>query len=201
MSRKNPKGRVSQAIRWAVENGYTVTEDGVAMGPTGPLKGTIKNKRAKHTGHERVAYWHISIRMDATGTIPVPIHRFVAFLKYGEVSMQAGTVTRHLDSDPHNNHWDNIAIGTQSDNMMDRPEEERIAHAKKAARARRRLEDRDVKRLLRLRAGGAKYTALTTMFGISKSLVSGVVNGTQYPEFDLLRIELGLKKQETANHE
>jgi hypothetical protein len=36
-----------------------------------------------------------------------------------ETSFEEGTVVRHLNGDPGSNAWDNIAIGTMSDNMFD----------------------------------------------------------------------------------
>jgi hypothetical protein len=38
--------------------------------------------------------------------------------KYGDLLYEEGTVVRHLNGDPGSNAWDNIAIGTMSDNMF-----------------------------------------------------------------------------------
>lgn len=52
----------------------------------------------------------------------VGIHRFVAWMKYGESIYQPGIVCRHLDCDKLNNSFENIAIGTQKDNYHDTPQ-------------------------------------------------------------------------------
>jgi len=179
--------KTSSAIRQALAKGYSVSKKGIPSGPRGTLGGYTKDKGG-------VLYLHISFN-DGKMTRPIPVHRMVAFLKFGEASMRQGTLTRHLNGDSLDNRWSNIEIGTDRDNIMDQTKEARVAHAKKAARAKRRLSDSQVKQLLRLRARGVKYAELEAKFGISKSLINGVVTGKQYPEFDSLRQELGLTKE------
>jgi hypothetical protein len=50
-----------------------------------------------------------------------------------ETSYEEGTVVRHLNGDPGSNAWDNIAIGTMSDNMFDIPKQIRIRRAEHAS--------------------------------------------------------------------
>ena len=116
----------------------------------------------------------------------------IAFLKFGEDSMAEGVVTRHLNGDGLDNRWENIAIGTQSDNMYDRDKVERVRHAKVAARAHRRFTDTEVEKILRRKAGGWTYKRLSKVYGGSRGLLCDIVNGKQYPEFLTLREELGL---------
>jgi hypothetical protein len=59
-------------------------------------------------------------------SINIAIHRLQAFQKYGDLLYEEGTVVRHLNGDPGSNAWDNIAIGTMSDNMFDIPKQIRI---------------------------------------------------------------------------
>ncbi len=49
----------------------------------------------------------------------IRLHRFQAWLKYGDAIYQEGIVCRHLDGNPKNNAPDNIALGSASENMMD----------------------------------------------------------------------------------
>jgi hypothetical protein len=65
----------------------------------------------------------------------VMVHRFQAYAKYGDKAFEKGIVVRHLNGNSLDNSWDNIAIGTQHDNMMDIPKELRISHAQKAGDA------------------------------------------------------------------
>lgn len=63
----------------------------------------------------------------------INLHRLQAFQKYGRAMYAPGLVCRHLDGNSQNNHYDNIAIGTQSQNMMDQSPEVRLKRAKHAA--------------------------------------------------------------------
>jgi len=64
----------------------------------------------------------------------INLHRLQAFHKYGRAMYAPGLVCRHLDGNSQNNHYNNIAIGTQSQNMMDRSPEARLQSAKHAAK-------------------------------------------------------------------
>lgn len=66
--------------------------------------------------------------------LQIRVHRLQAWQKFGDAMYAPGIVCRHLDGNSKNNHRDNIGIGTQSDNMMDRRPEDRRAHAMKANR-------------------------------------------------------------------
>lgn len=61
-----------------------------------------------------------------TNIYPMKIHRLVAYIKYGNAALRKGIDTRHLNGDKLDNSWDNIAIGTRSDNMQDMPKELRM---------------------------------------------------------------------------
>lgn len=64
----------------------------------------------------------------------VSVHRLQAWFKFGEALYADKIQVRHLDGNPLNNHADNLALGTQSQNMMDRPAENRRASAYIASR-------------------------------------------------------------------
>jgi hypothetical protein len=63
----------------------------------------------------------------------IPVHRLQAYQKFGDTIFDKNVVVRHLDGNPQNNSYENIGIGTQSENMYDIPKEKRIAHAKHAS--------------------------------------------------------------------
>lgn len=46
-------------------------------------------------------------------------HRVVAYRKFGEIVFEKGMCVRHLDGNKSNNHPDNLAIGTNQDNIDD----------------------------------------------------------------------------------
>lgn len=102
----------------AFNRGYRVTEEGVLLNPRGVRVGVPSSE----------GYITTQIRVDKR-RVQFRCHRLQAYQKYGEMLYEEGIVTRHLDGDRENNSWENIAIGTQSDNMMDIPEQVRIKRA------------------------------------------------------------------------
>ena len=81
-------------------------------------------------------YMEFAIRCDGEKRPQnVPVHGLQAYQKFGNKIFEPGIVVRHLDGNSLNNNFDNIEIGTQQENMMDIPAEQRIAHAKHAASA------------------------------------------------------------------
>ena len=104
------------------------------------------------------------------------VHRFNAWFKFGDKIYEPNIVCRHLDGNPLNNHQDNIAIGTQSDNMMDRPESVRHAHA--FATSRHAMKHDHVAIIEFYRVNGFNKTLIE--FGISsKGTLSYIINKTQ----------------------
>lgn len=62
-------------------------------------------------------------------SIHIGVHRLLAFQKYGNKIFENGIEVRHLDGNPNNNFYENVAIGTHSQNMMDKPKEQRSKNA------------------------------------------------------------------------
>lgn len=74
------------------------------------------------------------------------LHRLQAWQKYGEAMHAAGIVCRHLDGNALNNHHDNIAIGTQSENIMDQSLEIRKSRAQNAANSLKKHDWQEVRK-------------------------------------------------------
>lgn len=51
----------------------------------------------------------------------IPIHKFISYIKFGDIAITRGIVTRHLNDNNADNSWDNIGIGTVKDNWYDMP--------------------------------------------------------------------------------
>jgi len=107
----------------AALRGYVVTEDGILLNPKGI-------KIAGYLNH--MGYYKTQIRVKGVITELCP-HRLQAFQKYGNKLFEKGIIVRHLNGISTDNSWDNILVGTQSDNMLDIPEQIRIKKAKYAA--------------------------------------------------------------------
>jgi hypothetical protein len=99
-----------------IKKGYTIDKEGSVKNPKGEIiEGSIYN------GYRKYSLTNFTLRG----------HKFQAYIKYGDKSLEKGMVVRHKNNNSLDNSWDNILIGTQSDNMMDRPKEERVKHSEK----------------------------------------------------------------------
>ncbi len=109
--------------RLATERGYKVTNDGVLLNAKNKSIGSLDGY-----GYKRIA-------LEFNGRkLVLFAHRLQAYQKYGEAIYSKGILVRHLDGDKTNNSIDNIAIGTNRDNIMDRPVEDRVRHANNATK-------------------------------------------------------------------
>jgi hypothetical protein len=79
-------------------------------------------------------YWRFNCG-PKNARIQIRVHRLQAWQKYGDAIYAPGMVCRHLDGNSFNNHRDNIALGTQSDNMMDKSPKNRRIDALRASRS------------------------------------------------------------------
>jgi hypothetical protein len=98
------------------------------------------------------------------------VHRLQAFQKFGEEIFKEGIVVRHLNGDSTDNSYDNIAIGTQSDNVLDVPKENRIKNSSNANKK------YDHKAILKDREDGLSFSEIMAKHGISsKGTVSFII--------------------------
>jgi hypothetical protein len=105
-----------------IKRGYVVTEDGMLLNPKGARVGNI----------DKQGYVQSSIRIGKKVAV-FYAHRLQAFQKYGDKLFVDGVVTRHINGNSLDNSWNNIVIGSHSENMMDIPEQIRIKKAKHAS--------------------------------------------------------------------
>lgn len=105
-------------VKHAFERGFDIDKEGQMYG--------IKGRPI--TGSNDKGYIHGGIRIDGK-TRKVFAHRLQAYKKFGDAMFEDGIMVRHLDGNPSNNSWDNIEIGTQSDNMMDIDSDTRLTKA------------------------------------------------------------------------
>ncbi len=115
-------GRLTDYLLHSIEKGYIIDGAGNVWYRGGVVGGYINNE----------GYKVFSIRCNSE-TVKVYVHRLHAYQKFGSDIFKDGVKARHINGDPLDNTWDNIGIGTHSDNMMDIPESVRIAKAKHAA--------------------------------------------------------------------
>lgn len=147
----------------AVQKGYTVDDFGNVWFDN-------KMRRLNLDG----MYYRFSIRDLKGKPISIPVHKLQAYQKFGEAIFEPGIVVRHLDGNSMNNSYDNIQIGTQSDNMYDIPVEERITHAKKASLKHIKFNAEEVKKFYN---ENRSYKKTMDFFKIpSKSTLHNILN-------------------------
>lgn len=103
----------------AYEKGYRVDENGNLI--------SFTDKRRK-TREDSDGYLGVSYRVDGECS-ELKVHQLMAYQKFGGRFLNEDLVVRHLDGDPSNNEPENIALGTPSQNAMDKPKEQRIKDA------------------------------------------------------------------------
>lgn len=89
------------------------------------------NWKPRLYGKQRYPYMEIWIDKKVQA---FPLHKFCAYLLYGDKAFEKGIVVRHKDGNTLNLSKDNILLGTHSQNNMDKPKHKRI-YAAKCARA------------------------------------------------------------------
>ena len=118
-------------------------------------------------------YTQTRIRIDGK-TVKINAHRLQAYQKFGDKVFEKGIVVRHLDGDKTNFSYKNIEIGTQSDNMMDRSKEDRLAHSLKATAKVRKYDKLEVREFHKT---SKSYKKTMEHFGISsKGTLSHILN-------------------------
>ena len=119
----------------ATKRGYVVTEEGLFLNPQGKEIGSI-------TGE---GYNVSNIRINKIKK-HIKAHRIQAFQKYGNKLFEEGIMVRHKNGNPLDNTWENIILGTNSDNQMDIPEQVRIKRAKHATSFVRKYNKEEVRK-------------------------------------------------------
>lgn len=146
-------------IKEAYRRGYRVTEKGDILNPS--------NKQRKATPNAS-GYYHFSMRLNGI-TSNIPLHRLQAYQKFGDSIFEKGIVVRHYNGNCLDNSKGNILIGTHSDNMMDKPKEQRISCASNPTY--------NHKSILEDRSNGMNYKEIMLKHNIpSKGTVSFIIN-------------------------
>lgn len=146
----------NKAIIKAYEKGYRISEGGDVISYTGKIRKPVYDTRG---------YQVFTFGMNYN-KIPIQVHRFQAYQKFGDSIFDINIHVRHLDNNSTNNSWDNIAIGSPSDNMMDKSLKTRRNAAITASSNIRSLTDEQIKDLRNLREEGWTYPMLMERFDV-----------------------------------
>ena len=165
----------NETILEAYRRGYRIDKRGILFNPKGKeMSPTIGSG----------GYYRHTFRLVEGKVSSPPIHRFQAFQKFKYDIFKEGIVVRHKDGNKLNNHYDNILIGTYSDNMMDIPEDIRKRTSNIASKAAvpfsRRFNNTKTKEIIQDRQEGMTYKELCKKYNTSKSTLSYFFNNSQY---------------------
>lgn len=146
----------------AHKKGYRVTKCGTkATNPIGKQMSLYLTKR----------YKSFSFR-SSEGVVNIELHRLQGYQKFGDKIKHL--FVRHLNGNEMDNSWDNIGIGTHSDNMMDMPKEVRVAKAKHASSFLKKYNHEEVEEFYK---SAKSYKKTMEYFGIkSKSTLYNILN-------------------------
>lgn len=157
----------TQNETFAYEKGYRVDENGNCFNIKNSnkfLKGYIKNN----------GYIYISIRNYENKICKISIHRLQAYQKFGNKIYEEKIVIRHLDGNKLNNSFNNIEIGTQSENALDQSKEIRI---NKSSNANKKYSNELVLEIKEYYKSGHTYKETMEKFNISsKGTLSYIIN-------------------------
>jgi len=145
------------ALIHAYAKGYRVKDNLVY----GIVKKQPLKLRCSHSG-----YLFFGIKIGKK-VIKVFLHRLVAYEKYQDKLFDQDIVVRHLNGNRKDNSFDNICIGTQTENMLDRDPEERLKHAIKASSFIRKFTNDQVVQIKADHSNGLGYKALMQKYSIS----------------------------------
>jgi hypothetical protein len=162
--------QTNQLIIEAFEKGYRATPDGRIFSRKGKELKLCKGANG---------YLVFGIRSKSCGTKTIPAHRFVAYCKYGESALEAECV-RHFNGNRDDLSYDNILIGSLSDNFNDNPEQWKIRFALSGANARRKLTLEQAKEAKAMLNSGSSMRAVAKKFGISKTSAQQIKEGKSY---------------------
>lgn len=162
--------KLNDYVKEAYIMGYRVNVDGTVSSYTGTQ--LVVNYQGKHP--------HRYARFSLKGNKVVIVHKLQAYQKFGEELFRDGVVVRHLNGITTDNSAENISIGSQSENMMDIPEEIRLESSLRAAKVRRKLTWEEVELLRKDHASGFTNKELREKYEIAKSTVSYIVNNKTY---------------------
>lgn len=155
--------------------GYRIDKSGNVVSP---YSGSIRKLQIASNGnyHKYV----FGIRDAATGKrFVIDVHKLAAYQQFGSGVVGDSVVVRHLDGNSLNNAPLNIAIGSRSDNELDKPAAVRKRVAINASSKRRKYTDEEVAKIREYHS--VSYKDTMDKFNISsKGTLHYILNNSNY---------------------
>lgn len=150
-----------ECLEYLIEMGYNIDREGTVTNPQGKvIKGSLVD-----------GYVKFSVKTPSVNSYSMRVHKYQAYMKFGLEMFRKGMDVRHLDGVKTNNHWDNLQLGTRSQNMFDRPKEERESHARNRKSIPTELHEEIMKDF----DSGMTRVALRKKYGIPESTMKDFV--------------------------
>jgi hypothetical protein len=167
-----------KVVSAAIAEGISVTQSGKVIGIRGKILKPIRNSTRNKSVYHRISFYFDGVNHK------IPVHKLVAYLKFGRAAFVDKVETRHKDNNSTNNRWSNILIGSHQDNMLDIPAAVRrqiSAYALgKSSKTRRKLTNRQVRKMRKLYEEGIEQPVLEEAYGISHCACSYILNYKTY---------------------
>ena len=158
--------KTNEVVVMAHRKGYRVTEEGKVVNAVGRFR---KCQVKTSNGDARFVF---NIAIGGGEVFPVLVHKLQGFQKFGDAMFAPSVQVRHLDGDALNNRTDNIAIGTPSDNAMDRHPVARQLHAQKGNRGKGAACEATWSSISLDHQEGMGYKKLRAKYGVGLSALS-----------------------------
>jgi hypothetical protein len=158
----------------AYAKGYRVV-DGIVMSPYSKEPRTLYTKMTK-----KHCSYKFTIKTSEGKGFGIPVHKLVAYQKFGDKAFETGTHVRHLDGDSLNNSEENIALGTPSENSFDRPHNKRKQSAIKTATAHRKFSDKECEEIRKYHEETRSYKKVMAKFNIPAKSSLRCILTTEY---------------------
>jgi len=158
--------KTKEAIKLAHEKGYYINAAGEVYSHLG------KKRKLAESGRS-VRYLYFTIHLRPGESFPIPVHQLQAYQKFKDKLFEPGILVRHLNGNSLDNSWDNLALGSGSENANDRKPADRKQHAQLAARSQKRCKSDEFWDMIRSEyQSGMGYKKLEKKYGISRSTLS-----------------------------
>lgn len=154
----------NDALTFAVNKGYIVDKNGIVT----------FNGKERHLSLDRKGYYRFCVQCEDGKKVNLMVHRLQAYQKFGDEIFKPGIVVRHLNGISTDNSYDNIEIGTHSDNMMDKPKDVRVKQAKLAAS--HRIKFHNVDEIKEFHNKYKSYQKTMAKFNIPKATLCNLLN-------------------------
>lgn len=168
-----PSFHFSQTEKIAYEKGYRANEDGIIYNPQGKqVNGWIDNR----------GYMKFGIRKSKNKDVQIQVHRFQAYQLFGDKIYEPYIIVRHINGDPLDNAFNNLELGTKTQNRMDMPPEDRVKYSKIANQSKQKLTMEQLKNFWIDVFNGWGCRKLANKYDITDSTALGIINGKNYKE-------------------